>query len=138
MPFSTKCFYILFKLFSEASSKARACSKTRAFGPTFRLVLELELKQKIETSSCSSSNFLYGFEQARARTFCMVSSKLELELFVFFRASSSLSSNVLYGFEQARAQTYGMVSSKLELEIEPFFLSSKQTGLGLFKFNRSL
>ena len=57
---------------------------------------------------CSSSTFFMDFEKAcaRARTFCMVSSKLELKLkcFIWFRASSSSSSNFLYGFEQARAQ----------------------------------
>ena len=85
---------------------------------SFRLVLDLELKQKIWASSCSSSNLNKKFEQARARaqTFCMV------------QASSSSSSNVLNGFEQARAQarTFCLVSSKLELKLELFFWSSKQ------------
>ena len=53
--------------------------------------LELKLKCFIwfRASSSSSSNFLYGFEQAQAqaRTFCTVSSKLELKLELFFWSS---------------------------------------------------
>ena len=126
--------HIVLTLFSYASSKARAFgaelqahAQARPYLWILRkLVLELELKQKIRASSCSSSNFLYG------------SSKLELKLkcFIWFRASSSSSSNFLYGFEQARAraQMFYMVSSKLKLELDLFvwFRASSSSSSNFF------
>ena len=112
MPFSTKCFYILFKFklcSVKLSRKLEIARKLELLVPSFRLVLKLDLFYGFRESLCSSSNILYGFEQARAQAqmFYMVSSKLKLklELFVRFRASSSSSSNFLFGARNSLRQS---------------------------------
>ena len=118
MPFSTKCFHILFKFklcSVKLPQKLKIAWKLELLVPSLRLVLKLDLFYGFRESSCSSSNLNKNWSKL----------VFKLVVFVLFRASSNSSSNVLYGFEQARARTFCMVSSKLEL----FFLSSKQPEL---------
>ena len=110
MPFSTKCFYILFKFklcSVKLPQKLEIAQKLELLVPSFRLVLKLDHFYGFRESSCLSSNLNKEFEQARARarSFCMVSSKLELELkcFIWFRASSSSSSYFFFELETACA-----------------------------------